>query len=98
MTLEAITEQFVKTAARVPLIGQSIKFIFDQGPVHIDLSGEQAVVTNEDKAADCVITTTIVSIAAIRKGELNAMMAVMSGKVKIRGDAALAMKLPSLIQ
>ena len=98
MTLEAITEQFIKTAARVPAIGQSVKFLFEQGPVHIDLSHEQAVVTNEDKDADCVITTQIETLDAIRRGEVNIMKALMSGKVKIRGDMALAMKLPSLIK
>ena len=98
MTLEAITEQFTKTAARVPALGKSVKFIFEQGPVHIDLTNERAVVTNEDKEANCVITTRIETLAAIRRGEINAMMAVMSGKVKIRGDMELAMKLPSLIQ
>ncbi|MCO6477327.1 MAG: SCP2 sterol-binding domain-containing protein [Phaeodactylibacter sp.] len=98
MTLEAITEQFTKTAARVPALGKSVKFVFEQGPVHIDLTNEQAVVTNEDKEANCVITTKIETLDAIRRGEMNAMMAVMSGKVKIRGDMELAMQLPSLIK
>ena len=98
MTLEAITEQFIKTAAKVPALGQSVKFLFEQGPVHIDLTHEQAVVTNEDKDADCVITTQIETLDAIRRGEVNIMKALMSGKVKIRGDMALAMKLPSLIK
>ncbi len=98
MTLEAITEQFTRTAARAPALGKSVKFVFEQGPVHIDLTNEQAVVTNEDKEANCVITTKIETLDAIRRGEMNAMMAVMSGKVKIRGDMELAMQLPSLIK
>ncbi len=97
MTLETITEQFSKTAAKAPSLGKSIKFVFDQGIVHIDLTGEQAQVTNEDKAADCVITTSIETLDGIRKGDINAMSAVMTGKVKIKGDMGLAMKLPSLI-
>lgn len=97
MTLEAITEQFSKTAANAPSLGKSIKFVFDQGIVHIDLTGDQAQVTNEDKEADCVITTSIETLDGIRKGDINAMSAVMTGKVKIKGDMGLAMKLPSLI-
>ena len=31
------------------------------------------------------------------KGELNPMMAVMTGKVKIKGDMGVAMKLQSLV-
>ena len=97
MTLTEITAQFVKTAEKVPSLGKSIKFVFDEGIVHIDLTGEQSVVTNEDKAADCTITTSMETLDGVRKGEINAMMAVMSGKVKIKGDMGLALQLPSLI-
>ncbi len=97
MTLEELTHQFSKTAAKAPAMGKSIKFVFEQGPIHIDLTDEEAKVTNEDKAADCVITTRIETLDAIRKGEMNAMMAVMNGKVKIKGDVGLAMQLPNLI-
>lgn len=97
MTLEQITEQFSKTAGKAPQMGKAIKFVFEQGIVHIDLHGEEAQVTNEDKEADCVITTSIETIEGIRKGDINAMSAVMTGKVKIKGDMGLAMKLPSLI-
>ena len=45
----------------------------------------------------CVITTSIETLDGIRKGDINAMSAVMTGKVKIKGDMGLAMKLPSLI-
>ncbi|TXB61747.1 SCP2 sterol-binding domain-containing protein [Phaeodactylibacter luteus] len=97
MTLADITAQFNKTAAKAPSLGKSIKFMFDQGPVHIDLTGDEAVVTNEDKEADCTIITSLETLDGIRKGDINAMSAVMTGKVKIKGDMGLAMKLPSLI-
>lgn len=97
MTLATITEQFSKTAGQAPNLGKSIKFVLDQGIVHIDLTGDEAKVTNEDKEADCVITTSIETIEGIRKGNINAMSAVMTGKVKIKGDMGLAMKLPTLI-
>lgn len=97
MTLATITEQFSKTAGKAPNLGKSIKFVLDQGIVHIDLTGDEAQVTNEDKEADCVITTSIETIEGIRKGNINAMSAVMTGKVKIKGDMGLAMKLPTLI-
>jgi putative sterol carrier protein len=97
MTLAEITAQFAKTAAKASPQGKSIKFVFEQGVVYVDLTGDQSQVSNEDKEADCVITTSIETLEGIRKGEVNPMMAVMSGKVKIKGDMALAMKLPSLI-
>mgnify|MGYP000075830477 CR=1 FL=1 len=97
MTLETITEQFRKTAGKAPQLGKSIKFVLDQGVVHIDLTGEEPQISNQDKDADCTITTSIETIEGIRKGDINAMSAVMTGKVKIKGDMGLAMKLPSLI-
>ncbi|MBL0023782.1 MAG: SCP2 sterol-binding domain-containing protein [Saprospiraceae bacterium] len=37
------------------------------------------------------------NLLQLKNGELNPMMAVMSGKIKIKGDMGLAMKLQSLI-
>ena len=97
MSLDTITDQFKKQAPKLPSLDKSLKFVFDEGVVHIDMSGEEASVTNEDKEADCTITTKVETLEAMRKGELNPMTAVMSGKVKIKGDMGLAMKLQSLI-
>lgn len=97
MSLQAVTDQFKQQAAKAPALGKSIKFVFDEGVVHIDLTGEEPAVTNEDKEADTVITTSMETLDKLRKGELNPMMAVMSGKVKIKGDMGLAMQLQSLM-
>lgn len=97
VTLENITEQFSKAASKMPSLGKTIKFSFDQGIVYIDLTGETAVVTNTDGDADLSVTTTVETLMKLRSGDLNPMMAMMSGKVKIKGDMGLAMKLPSLM-
>jgi putative sterol carrier protein len=96
MTIEEITGTFQAMAGNVPSIGKTLKFAFDEGTVFLDLTGEQAQVSNEDKDADCTIITSIDTLNSLRKGELNPMMAVMSGKVKIKGDMGVAMKLQSL--
>ena len=54
-------------------------------------------VTLDDKEADCSITVTAEVLEQLRDGELNPMMAVMSGKIKIAGDMGLAMKVQSLM-
>lgn len=97
MTLEEITNQFAKTVANVPAIGKTVKFVFDEGVVHIDLTEDEAQLTNEDKPADCTITTKIETLEKLRKGEIKPMSAMMTGKLKVKGDMGLAMKLPSLI-
>jgi putative sterol carrier protein len=96
MTLDAVTEQFKALAGKAPSIGKTLKFAFDEGVVYVDLSGDSPQISNEDKDADCTIITSLATLNALRSGELNPMMAVMSGKVKIKGDMGVAMKLQSL--
>jgi putative sterol carrier protein len=96
MTLDDITQQFKTSAANVPSIGKSLKFVFDEGVVFLDMTGDTPNISNEDKDADCVISTSVETLNALRAGDLNPMMAVMSGKVKIKGDMGVAMKLQSL--
>ncbi len=97
MNLEVITEQVKGAATKMPNLGKSLKLSLDEGVVHIDLNSDEAVVTNEDKDADCTIITKVDTLMKLRNGELNPMAAVMSGKVKIKGDMGLAMKLQSLL-
>ncbi|HRX29829.1 MAG TPA: SCP2 sterol-binding domain-containing protein, partial [Saprospiraceae bacterium] len=47
--------------------------------------------------ADCTISTDVDTFMKLKSGDLNPMMAVMSGKIKISGDIGLAMKLQSLL-
>lgn len=97
MSLDLIVEQFQKAADNASPVGGSIKFVLDENVVHIDGSGDANVVTSEDKEADCTITTSVETLEKLRSGDLNPMMAVMGGKVKISGDMGLAMKLQNLL-
>ena len=89
MSFEAVLEQFKAHAEKMPSIGKTLKMVFDEGVVFIDLTGDTPSISSEDKDADCTISTSL--------DVLNPMMAVMSGKVKIKGDMGVAMKLQSLL-
>ena len=97
MSLEKVTEEFRRQAAKAPNLGKSLKFVFDEGVVFMDLSGDEAQVTNEDKDADCTVHISVDTLDKIRRGELNPMTALMTGKVKVKGDMGLALKLQSLL-
>jgi putative sterol carrier protein len=97
MTFEQLNEGVTKAARDAPNLGKSIKLQLDEGVIHIDMTGDETRVTNEDKAADTVVTTTVDVLDKLRTGQLNPMMAMMSGKVKIKGDMGLAMKLQGLL-
>lgn len=97
MDFSAISDQIASQASNVEPLGATIKFILDDQVIYIDGTGDNNVVTNEDKEADCSIKTTVQALLDMKSGALNPMMAVMSGKVSIKGDMGLAMKLQSLI-
>ncbi len=96
MNLAELTTQLTQMAAKSPnaLGGSSLKFSFPEGVVMIDESGK---VSNEDKEADCTISTSLSDLQKIISGDLNPMSAVMFGKIKIKGDMSVAMKLQSLM-
>lgn len=91
---EAISAQ----AANVAPFGAKLKFVLGDQIILIDGTGDKNIVSSNDEEADCTISTDEETFLALKNGELNPMMAVMSGKVKIKGDMGLAMKLQSLIQ
>jgi putative sterol carrier protein len=96
MDATIIIEQLNKQASNVKPFGAKLKFIIDDNHIMIDGHNGNAVSIDEGDA-DCVIITSSEHLMAMKSGDLNPMMAVMTGKVKIKGDMGLAMKLQSLI-
>jgi len=96
MTVQEITEQIVKRAEGQEALGNSIKFQFDEGVVHIDGKGEGNEITNDDKDADATVKVSMEDLNGLLTGDLNPMGAFMSGKIKIDGDMGVAMKLQKL--
>jgi len=97
MDVNAVIEQINAQAQNVEPVGATFKFKLDDHVIFIDGTGEKNVVSADDNPADCTISTSIENMIKLKNGELNPMMAVMTGKVKIEGDMGLAMKLQSLI-
>ncbi len=97
MDFSLVVEQMSQQAGNVSPIGATIKFVLDDQPIFIDGTGDSNVVTQDDNDAECTIITSVETLEKLKSGDLNPMMAVMGGKVKIKGDMGLAMKLQSLI-
>jgi len=95
--IEVVLNEMKTQAANAAPLGGTLKFVLDDNPIYIDGTGDANVVTAEDKDADTVIITSIETLGKLKSGDLNPMMAVMGGKVKIKGDMGLAMKLQSLL-
>ena len=95
--LDTIVKEMQAKAEAADALGSSLKFNFGDSCIHIDGTGDSNVLTTEDKEADCTIGITQEDLAAVAAGDLNPMMAVMSGKIKIDGDMSVAMKLQTLL-
>ena len=68
-----------------------------QSPQSLIASWFVAGASAGDHEADCTISLTAEVLKKLRDGELNPMMAVMGGQIKISGDMGLAMKVQSLM-
>jgi len=97
MTSEEILAKIQEMADNAGPIGSSLKFDFGDQQVHVDGSGDSNTVTTTDAEADCVIKISPKNFAKLIEGDLNPMMGVMMGKIKIKGDMSVAMKLQSLL-
>lgn len=97
MTAADILEKVQAMAAGAGPIGNSLKFDFGDEQIHVDGTGDGNAVSTEDKEADCVIKISPKNFEKLVNGDLNPMMAVMMGKIKIKGDMGVAMKLQALL-
>ncbi len=98
MTFAEFKAGVEKAGTKAPNLGKSLKLNLEEGIIHIDMTNDGgAVITEEDKEADTVVTTNVDTLDQLRTGKLNPMMAMMGGKVKIKGDMALAMQLQKLL-
>jgi len=89
--------QFEKKARTAAPIGGTIKFEIDGQGILIDGTTDTNTVTASNGEADCTISMTAEVLKKLRDGEINPMMAVMGGQIKISGDMGLAMKVQSLM-
>lgn len=98
MDISAIVDGIKEKAAGVSALGSTLKIDFgNDNQVYVDGTGEENTVSASNEDADCVISIKPEDFMALVKGELNPMMAMMTGKVKIKGDMGVAMKLQSLL-
>ena len=97
MSHQKAFEQFKERAENASPLGGTLKFMVDENPILIDGNGDQNTISMDDSEADCTIVVSTEVLEKLRDGELNPMMAVMGGQIKITGDMGLAMKVQSLL-
>lgn len=97
MTLAEATDKVKELAERKSgSLKSVVNFKFEEGVIHLDDTQSPTVVSNDEKGADCTIRMKLGNFEKLMGGNLNPMMAYMSGKMKIDGDMSVAMKLSSM--
>ncbi len=94
MSLDTIAAKMQHGLDKHPL-DNSLKFDCGDDGV-ITLSDGQA--TLADLPADCTIRISQSNLEKLMQGKLNPMTAFATGKIKVSGDAAVAMKLSQLLK
>jgi len=93
MTNEDIIAKMNEALGKAGGLDKSVKFDFgDDGKIFA--SGTTAEEADND--ADCTISVSKDDFVALASGNLDPMMAFMSGKLKVAGDMSVAMGLQSL--
>ncbi len=93
-TLEEITDRMRAAVGSDSGLGKTLKFNL-KGDGFIFIDGGS--VTNEDSPADLTMTISLADLVAMGEGKLDAMTAVMTGKLQL-SDMGVAMALQSKLQ
>ncbi len=97
MSVQELVSKLSEQAGNLSPIGSTVKFKLDDHTIFVDGTGDKNVISMDDKEADCMISTTMDTFIGLKNGDINPMMAMMTGKIKIKGDMSIAMKLQSLL-
>jgi len=79
-------------------LNAKLKFDFGDDRLFIDGTQKPAVMSHEDEDADCTLQISEENLTKIMHGELDATMAFMTGKLKVKGNTGIAMKLASVLK
>jgi putative sterol carrier protein len=99
VSAESASEFFAGLGERVDperarRLGASYRFDIDgAGSWRLESEGDRILVTESDSPADCVIRTDERTFLRIVRGEQSPMGAYMRGRVKVKGDLGLALRL-----
>ncbi len=98
MPVADIESTFASRLDKFSELGAKLKFDFGDDRLFIDGTQTPAVMNHDDEDADCTIAVTPDDLEKIMHGQLDATMAFMTGKLKVKGNTGIAMKLASVLK
>ena len=97
MSFQVFSEKVKNIVGEDSRLGSTVKFVTDEGTLYVDATQVPNVISNEDKEAACTVNLSAADGVKLLEGNLNAMNAFMMGKIKVKGDMGIAMKVMQLI-
>ena len=97
MSYESVLTALTERAAIASPLGSVLKLNFGESQIVIDGTADANTVSGDDTEANCTVDVTLDDFTSMMKGDLNPMNAFMSGKMKIKGDMGVAMKLQTIM-
>jgi putative sterol carrier protein len=91
--MEALSEKLVKTAT----FDKRIRLSLDEHTLVIDGYSNPPVVSEDMGEADVTALMTVEHFGQLLAGKLNPQLALMSGKIKVKGDMISALPLIKLL-
>jgi putative sterol carrier protein len=98
MSIADIESTFAARAENFSELGAKLKFDFGSDRLFIDGTQTPATITHDDDDADTTLVVSPEDLEKIMHGQLDATMAFMTGKLKVKGSTAIAMKLASVLK
>lgn len=99
MSLETITNQIKQKMSMAAGLNAKVKFDFgDDGFIFVDTNQTPPEISQEDAEADLVLITSKETFEGILNGTQDPNIAFMMGKLKVKGNMGLAMKLNAILE
>ena len=98
MSVADIESAFSGRLEQFSELGAKLKFDFGDDRLFIDGTQKPATMSHEDDDADCTISISPDDMTKIMNGQMDPTMAFMTGKLKVKGNTGIAMKLASVLK
>ena len=100
MSLETITESIRQKMSMATGLSAKARFDFgDDGYIFVDTTQQPAVVSHDcDEEADVTLSCSMDTFQGLLDGSQDPNIAFMMGKLKVKGNMGLAMKLNAILE
>ena len=100
MTIDSLMDAMRQRAAVSPKLGYRVRLdLDDAGIILIDGTEVPAMISSDENGqADATLTMTSEALAQLINGALDPTLAFMTGKLKVAGSMAAALKLAAILE